>query len=236
MQDNSDSSDSYKSPLKTQLNTVCYITEYQYKSSTEKKERKTAKESRFSNLSQKNSDYVKTSVISESSDSEEDKKNVRRCLRSNQYSNKAVIEKDEKKQAIVSQSNHYAKCNSEYSSSSSATLLEENKEKLNDDNNIMPKNTEDKHLWTPKKHIISNRQEKNTVISDSDTDSPSSKCNGKRLSRKDWAGPDIRLNLKDLGLNKQLGSWIEFIQKKPIMSTIPVSLNYELIFCVYVYM
>lgn len=231
MQDNSDSSDSCKSLLKTQLNTVCYTTEYQHKSSTEKKER-TAKESRFSNILQKNSDYVKTSVISESSDSEEEKKNIR-CLRLNQYSSKAVIGKDEKKEAIVSQSNHYTKCNSDFSSSS-ASLLEENKEKLNNDNDIMPKNTEDKHLWTPKKHIISNRQDKNTVISDSDIDSPSSKCNGKRLSRKDWTGPDIRLNLKDLGLNKQLGSWIEFIQKKPVMSTIPVSLNYELIFCAYV--
>ena len=89
----------------------------------------------------------------------------------------------------------------------------------------MLKNTEDKHLWTPKKcDTISIKKRKNTIISDSDTDSsPSSKYNGERLQRNNWSGPDIRLNLKDLGLNKQLGSWIEFVQQKPVMSTIPVS-------------
>lgn len=92
----------------------------------------------------------------------------------------------------------------------------------------IPKNTEYKHLWTPKKYdTISNKGKKNTITSDSDTDSsyPSSKYNGKRLQRNDWVGPDIKLNLKDLGLNKQLGSWIEFVQQKPVMSTIPVSFH-----------
>jgi len=201
----------------------------QVKSPTEKKE-KTEKESRFSNLLQKNSDYAKICVISESSDSEEDKKNIRRSLNLNQYANKVEI-KDEK-QAIVSQTGHYAKWNSEDFPSSSA-MLKENKEKFNN-TDITPK-TEDKHLWTPKKYDIeSNKQEKNTTISDSDTNSPNSKYNGKKLSRKSWVNSDIRLNLKDLGLNKQLGSWIDFVQQKPIMSTIPVSFIFQL-FCVHIF-
>ncbi|KYN19857.1 PREDICTED: Bloom syndrome protein homolog isoform X1 [Trachymyrmex cornetzi] len=90
----------------------------------------------------------------------------------------------------------------------------------------MPTNTKDKYLWTPKKYdTISIKERKNiTISSDSDIDSssPSSKYNGERLQRNTWVGPDIRLNLKDLGLNKQLGTWIEFVQQKPVMSTIPV--------------
>jgi len=189
------------------------------KSPTKKKE-KTEEESRFSNLLQKNSDYARTCVISESSDSEEDKKNIRRSLNLNQYPNKVEIKDD--KQAIVSQTGHYAKWNSEDFPSSSA-MLKENKEKFNN-TDITSKSIEDKHLRTPKKYNIeSNKQEKNTTISDSDTDSPNSKYNGKKLSRKSWVSSDIRLNLKDLGLNKQLGSWIDFVQQKPVMSTTPVS-------------
>ncbi|XP_012061764.1 PREDICTED: Bloom syndrome protein homolog [Atta cephalotes] len=90
----------------------------------------------------------------------------------------------------------------------------------------IPKNTEDKHLWTPKKcDTISIKERKDTIISDSDVDSssPSSKYNSERLQRNNWVGPDIRLNLKDLGLNKQLGSWIELVQQKSVMSTIPIT-------------
>lgn len=190
------------------------------KNLSRKKER-TEKVSGCSNLLRKNSDYVKTCVISESSDTEEDKKDVRRCLHSSQYPNRAKIEKNGKKRAIVSQTDCYIQCNSEHFPSSSATFLGKTK----DDNDIMPKNTEDKHLWTPKKHYntMSNERRENTIISDSDTDSPNSKYNSKRLPRKNWVGPDIRLNLKDLGLNEHLSSWIEFIQQKPVMSTIPVS-------------
>jgi len=70
---------------------LCHV-----KSPTEKKE-KTEKESRFSNLLQKNSDYANTCVISESSDSEEDKKSIRRFLSLNP--NKVEI-KDEKQGSI----------------------------------------------------------------------------------------------------------------------------------------
>lgn len=219
--DNSDSSDSCKSPLKTRINTVCSTMEmYRVENPPEEKQ-EIKKEFGFSKLSRK-----KTCVISESSDSEEDKSNVKKCLRLNQCPIKRVIE-DETKQA--SQIYQYAKCNNEYFPSSSATLLKENKQKIkiesSDDDNIKPNNTKNKHLCTPKKDNIMANEKKNAIISESDVDSPSSKYNGERSPRKHWAGvgPDIKLNLKDLGLNKQLGSWVEFIQQKSVMSTVPVT-------------
>ncbi|KYN05976.1 Bloom syndrome protein like protein [Cyphomyrmex costatus] len=225
--DNSDSSDSSNSSLETRLNTACHTKKlYHVKSSKSptKIKEKIEKEFGFLNLSQKDSDYMKTCVISESSDSEENRKSVGKDLHLNQDLDKTEIE-DVKKHVTVSQRDCYIKWNSDCSPPSSATILKKkNKEKLNDDDDIMPENTEDKHLSTPEKYnVISNKQKKNTTSSDSDTGSPSSKYNGKRLQTKNWVGPDIRLNLKDLGLNKQLSSWIEFVQQKPIMSTIPVT-------------
>ncbi|XP_077255988.1 Bloom syndrome helicase isoform X3 [Temnothorax americanus] len=220
--DTSDTSDSSKSPLKTRPSAM---ESYRVKNSIAKKEI-TEKESGCSNVLRKNSDYMKTCVISESSDSEEDKKDVRRRLRLNHDPNRTEMEEDdddEKMRVVVSQNDPYAKCSSQHSSSSSTTFVVENKEMLNDDNDRMSKN-EDGHLWTPKKYnVIPNKQGKDTIRSDSATDSPSSKFNGKSVPRKTWDGPDVRLNLKDLGLNKQLGSWIDVIQQKPVMSTIPVT-------------
>lgn len=172
----------------------------------------------------KNTDYAKTCVISESSDSEEDKKNFKRSLRLSQYPNGADIEENGKKHAIVSQNNCYAKCNSEHFPSS-ATFLEETKEILGYDCDIMPKDTEDKHWWTLKERDTKSDEQRD-LISDSDSHNSDSKYNGKKISRKNWVGPDIRLNLKDLGLNRQLSSWIESVQQKPVMSTIPVSFIY----------
>lgn len=162
---------------------------------------------------------MNTSFIPESSDSEEDRKN-RKCLHLNQKPNKALIEKCEKKQsAVVSEITCYTECN-KYVTFNGSTLL--NNEKFNEVTNAAPKSIENEHLKTPKKHT-SNKQKINNIISDSDTDSPCSKYSGKGSPRKEWVGPDIRLNLKDLGFNKQLNSWIESVQKEPVMSTIPVS-------------
>lgn len=162
---------------------------------------------------------MNTSFIPESSDSEEDRKN-RKCLHLNRKPNKdrTLIEKYEKQSAIVSEMTSYTECN-KYVPSNSPTL---NKEKPSEVTNASPKSIENEHLKTPKKHT-SNKQKANNVISDSDTDSPCSKYSGKGSPRKEWVGPDIRVNLKDLGFNKQLNSWIESIQKEPVMSTIPVS-------------
>lgn len=161
---------------------------------------------------------MNTSFIPESSDSEEDRKN-RKCLHLNRKPSKTLIEKYEKQSAIASEITRYTECNTDVPPNT-PTLL--NKEKFNEVTNATPKGIENEHLKTPKKHT-SNRQKANNVISDSDTDSSCSKYSGKGSPRKEWVGPDIRLNLKDLGFNRQLNSWIESIQKEPVMSTIPVS-------------
>ncbi|CAL1683242.1 unnamed protein product [Lasius platythorax] len=218
--DNSDSSDSCKSPFKIPANKVDISEPYYVENSIEEKER-IEKETKSSNLLQKNTEEysMNTSFIPESSDSEEDRKIVKKCLQLNRKPNKALVEKDEKRQAIVSEINHYTECNNE-NPSDSPTLL--NKKKSNEVTNATPKSIENEHLWTPKKRT-SNKQKTNNIISDSDTDSPRSKYSGKGSPRKEWVGPDIRLNLKDLGLNKQLNPWIESIRKEPVMSTIPTT-------------
>lgn len=169
-----------------------------------------------SNLSQKNTEeYSANASFIPESDSEEDRTNVKKCLQLNRKPNK--VEKDDKKQAVISEIN--TECNSKYFPSS-PTL---SRDKSNEVTNATSRNIENEHLWTPKKKSISNKQKANNIISDSDTDSSRSKYSGKGSPRKEWVGPDIRLNLKDLGLNKQLNSWIESIREKPVMSTIPVS-------------
>lgn len=241
--DNSDSfsSGSCKTPFKTQANRVYDILDpYYVESSLEEKER-IEKETQFSkpyyvensieekeriekgtkssNPLLKNTEEYSANIsfIPESSDSEEDRTNVKKCLQLNRKLDK--VEKDEKKQAVVSEINHYTECNSKYFPSS-PTL---SREKSDGVTNAVSKNIENEHLWTPKKKNISNKQKKNNIISDSDTDSPRSKYSGKGSPRKEWVGPDIRLNLKDLGLNKQLNLWIESVRKKPVMSTIPTT-------------
>lgn len=171
---------------------------------------------------QKSTDSTKSSIIPESSDSEENKECVRRRLCLNRKQNKPLVEKDTEQQANGSKTNYSNDYNSEYVLSSNDTLLNKSKENFNNVIYTVPKNMENKHLRTPKK-CITNRQQKNAIISDSDTDSPRSKCSIKESPKMEWVGPDIKLNLKDLGLNKQLDLWIQSVQKKPVMSVIPVS-------------
>ncbi|XP_020280827.1 Bloom syndrome protein homolog isoform X2 [Pseudomyrmex gracilis] len=159
--------------------------------------------------SKSNNEFAKPSLIPESSDSEEDRKNVRRFLRLNRKPNETMA-KDEEKQTIVSKTGYTSECNSEYLPSSSETVLDRREENVKE------------HLRTPKKHI-SNKQRRKDIISDSDTDSPRSKCSSKESPRKKWVGPDPKVNLKDLGLNKKLGLWIESTRKKPVMSLIPTT-------------
>ena len=71
-------------------------------------------------------DFIKTSIISESSDSEEDKIIVKRCLRLNRKSNETLTK--EEKQTTVSKTN-YTVCDREYFASST---LDKDKEKCND--------------------------------------------------------------------------------------------------------
>lgn len=66
----------------------------------------------------------------------------------------------------------------------------------------------------------------NVIISDSDNDNSDSKETIQKTPRKKWVGPDYKLNLKPLGIDEQLISWIHTIKEQPIMSSLPVS-NYQ---------
>lgn len=82
---------------------------------------------------------------------------------------------------------------------------------------------------TPKKCLKAKRKE-NIIISDSDSNSPNFKHSPKRTPIKRWIGPDYKLNLKSLGLGKELDSWIQLAKEKPIMSSVPVNINMILFF------
>lgn len=233
LQDNSNSSDSCESPLKAQLNTVHHnrtvhntSEPYYVENSIEEMERlkkeEMEKDSSFLNLLQNSTDSARTSVIPETSDSEEDKKSVRRCLSLNRIKpNKVLVEREEAPRASAPKASCSIESNDDFTLSNSEISLNKSKENLKTAS-ASPRSMENECLRTPKKSV-NNKQRKNTVISDSDTDSPRSKCSDKGSPRKEWVGPDIKLNLKDLGLNNQLNPWIQSIQKKSAMSTIPVS-------------
>ncbi|XP_032687274.1 Bloom syndrome protein homolog isoform X2 [Odontomachus brunneus] len=219
--DSSDSSNSCKSPFKAQTNRIHETSEsYYIESSMEEKER-IAKESSnpVNNLLQNSTDST-NSIIPESSDSEEDQKCIRRRLCLNRKLDKVLAEKDTEQQTNISKASCSIDCNNKHAPSNNDTLLSKNRK--NDVADVMSRSIESKHQQTPKKYIT-NKQQKNSIISDSDTDSPHSKYSSKESPRKEWVGPDIKLNLKDLGLNKQLDPWIQSIQKKPVMSVIPTT-------------
>lgn len=91
--------------------------------------------------------------------------------------------------------------------------------KHNTNENIVNKDTEGCNERNTKKA-------KNVIISDSDNDNSDSKETIQMTPRKKWIGPDYKLNLKPLGMDKQLISWIQSIKEQPIMSSLPVS-NYK---------
>lgn len=182
----------------------------------ERLERESKKQSPV--LIQKNINSSKVTIISESSESDEDRKIVKNCLRLNRRPAKALVEKDETMHTSTEEINH---CSSEHSISDSVSL-NETKEERNRLAGAAPRNWRNKHLQSPKRDVHNNKQQKNNRISDSDTDDSQTGYGYKESPKAKWTGPDIRLNLKDLGLNKHLGSWIELSQGKPVMSTIPV--------------
>ncbi|XP_015430995.1 PREDICTED: Bloom syndrome protein homolog [Dufourea novaeangliae] len=77
---------------------------------------------------------------------------------------------------------------------------------------------------TPRK-LIRTRKRENIVLSDTDSNSPNFKSSPKGPLKNKWAGPDFKLNLKPLGLGKQLDSWIQSTKAKPVMSSVPVTKN-----------
>lgn len=176
------------------------------------------KEYSFTNLLQNSTDSTKSSIIPDSSDSEEDQGSVRRRLCLNRKLYKILAEKESEQKTNLSKTSSIDHSNGHIPSSND--ILSKSKENFND---VISESMENKHLQTPKKHTTK-KQQKNFIISDTDTDSSHSKYNSKESPRKEWVGPDIELNLKDLGLNKQLDPWIQSVQKKPAMSVVPVSL------------
>ncbi|XP_076179692.1 Bloom syndrome helicase isoform X2 [Ptiloglossa arizonensis] len=74
---------------------------------------------------------------------------------------------------------------------------------------------------TPKKYIKT-KKKGNIVISDSDSSSPKFKSSPKGTPRKEWVGPDFKLNLKPLGLGKELNPWIQSAKGRSIMSSVPI--------------
>ncbi|XP_024224893.1 Bloom syndrome protein homolog isoform X1 [Bombus impatiens] len=66
------------------------------------------------------------------------------------------------------------------------------------------------------------KKKENIIISDSDS-SPNFKQSLKRTPTKGWIGPDFKLDLKPLGLGKQLDSWIQSTKGKPIMASVPIT-------------
>nr|XP_050869431.1 recQ-like DNA helicase Blm [Vespula vulgaris] len=90
--------------------------------------------------------------------------------------------------------------------------------KHNTNENIVNKDTEGCNERNTKKA-------KNVIISDSDNDNSDSKETIQMTPRKKWIGPDYKLNLKPLGMDKQLISWIQSIKEQPIMSSLPRTEN-----------
>ncbi|XP_015186899.1 PREDICTED: Bloom syndrome protein homolog isoform X2 [Polistes dominula] len=65
---------------------------------------------------------------------------------------------------------------------------------------------------------IKGHNNKNIIISDSDNENSDSKDTVEKSPKKKWIGPDYKLNLKPLGMDKQLISWIQSVKEQPVMS------------------
>ncbi|XP_035730274.1 Bloom syndrome protein homolog isoform X1 [Vespa mandarinia] len=95
--------------------------------------------------------------------------------------------------------------------------------KHNTNENLIMENVVNQDIKDYKKRNI--KKATNIIISDSDNDNSDSKETVQMTPRKKWIGPDYKLNLKPLGIDKQLISWIQSIKEKPIMSSLPGTEN-----------
>ncbi|XP_017882400.1 uncharacterized protein LOC108626313, partial [Ceratina calcarata] len=101
----------------------------------------------------------------------------------------------------------------ETSSESDSTCRTETKAKRKTESTI-------KSPRTPVKYT--KERNGNIVISDSDS-TLDFKRSPKGTPTKRWIGPDLKLNLKPLGLGKELDPWIQSAKERPVMSPIPVT-------------
>ncbi|KAK2579825.1 hypothetical protein KPH14_007511 [Odynerus spinipes] len=68
---------------------------------------------------------------------------------------------------------------------------------------------------------IDTKKSRNVIISDSESDKSDTMESIETSPRKKWIGPDYKLNLKPLGIDKQLNYWIQSIKEQPVMSLLP---------------
>lgn len=77
-----------------------------------------------------------------------------------------------------------------------------------------------------KAHIVKDiKKKRNIVISDSESDKSDTNYGIETSPKTKWVGPDYKLNLKPLGIDKPLNSWIQSIKEEPIMSFLPEKEN-----------
>ncbi|XP_015515490.2 Bloom syndrome protein homolog [Neodiprion lecontei] len=63
------------------------------------------------------------------------------------------------------------------------------------------------------------------IIADSDSESRESADKTSPVKRNEWKGPDIKLDLKPLGLDEKLDPWIEMMKKKSAVASMPPQKN-----------
>ena len=75
------------------------------------------------------------------------------------------------------------------------------------------------------------------VISDSESPSPKKSLSSKNSTspktalaprsavspKKEWKGPDFKVNMKPLGLDKELNVWVQTVKNNPVITATPVS-------------
>ncbi|XP_012267844.2 Bloom syndrome protein homolog [Athalia rosae] len=80
-----------------------------------------------------------------------------------------------------------------------------------------------KNLSIPQKRLLFNSTSPR-VISDSDSESCEFETKSS-LPKKEWRGPDVKLDLKPLGLDSQLDPWIQMMKNKSAVSSMPSMKN-----------
>lgn len=99
--------------------------------------------------------------------------------------------------------------------------------RLNDNDNTQSNNVSVKtepHIQTPEKTPPTPPRRSSNIIPESDSESPKFKTK-KSPPRREWQGPDFKLDLKPLGLDAQLDPWIQSMKNKSAVASMPVGLS-----------
>lgn len=104
-------------------------------------------------------------------------------------------------------------------------------ESSSDDEDTVNKKTYSK-LSAKKRIILSDSDDSDASTCAYDTSQPSSSSqksstpNKIASPNKGWVGPDFKLNLKPLGIDKRLDKWIERIKDDPIVSSSTLTVSF----------